>query len=95
VRCTDNCGVLFACKGISFDEALGFCLNKLFADGVGARFLGSEIDLPLALRGVISAALEMVQSVNAKKAVKINTCAESLLIGCAFHKNYYNILTLI
>jgi hypothetical protein len=42
--------------------------------------LGSEKDLPLALMGVMSAALEMGQSVNAKKAVKINTCAESLLI---------------
>jgi hypothetical protein len=42
--------------------------------------LGREIDLPLALMGVMSAALEMGQSVNAKKAVKINTCAESLLI---------------
>ncbi|MGZ3634716.1 MAG: hypothetical protein ACXU9G_01850 [Syntrophales bacterium] len=39
-----------------------------------------EIVLPFALLDVRPAALEMGQSVNVKRAVKINTCAECLLI---------------
>ena len=48
--------------------------------GIGVNPLGREIDLPVALLDVRPAALEMGQSANVKKAVKINACAESLLI---------------
>jgi hypothetical protein len=79
---------------MGFDESPGFCLNKLYADGAGATFLGREIVLPLALRGVLSAAWETGHSVNAKKAVRINTSAESLLIFW-MRLSHDNILALI